>query len=36
MGAEVAVEPYAMYGVYAVLIGLLWSTARRIRRTLTP
>ncbi len=36
MGAEVAVEPYAMYGVYAVLIGLLWSTARRVRRTLTP
>ena len=36
MGAGVAVEPYAMYGVYAVLIGLLWSTARRVRRTLTP
>ena len=36
MGAGVTVEPYAMYGVYAVLIGLLWSTARRVRRTLTP
>ena len=36
MGAGVAVEPYAMYGVYAVLVGLLWSTARRVRRTLTP
>jgi CDP-diacylglycerol--glycerol-3-phosphate 3-phosphatidyltransferase len=36
MGAEVAVESYAMYGVYAMLIGLLWSTARRVRRTFIP
>lgn len=36
MGAEVAVEPYAMYGVYVMLIGLLWSTARRVRRTFIP
>ena len=36
LGAGIAVEPYAMYGVYGVLIGLLWSTARRIRTTLLP
>jgi CDP-diacylglycerol--glycerol-3-phosphate 3-phosphatidyltransferase len=36
MGAGVAVEPYAMYGVYAVLIGLLWSTVRRVHKTLKP
>jgi CDP-diacylglycerol--glycerol-3-phosphate 3-phosphatidyltransferase len=36
MGAGVAVEPYAMYGVYTVLIGLLWSTARRVHKTLKP
>lgn len=36
LGAGVAVEPFAMYGVYAVLLGLLWSTARRVRTTLMP
>jgi CDP-diacylglycerol--glycerol-3-phosphate 3-phosphatidyltransferase len=36
MGAGVAVEPYAMYGLYTVLIGLLWSTARRVHKTLKP
>ena len=36
LGAGVAVEPYAMYGVYGVLVGLLWSTARRIHKTLKP
>jgi CDP-diacylglycerol--glycerol-3-phosphate 3-phosphatidyltransferase len=36
MGAGVAVEPYAMYGVYTVLIGLLWSTVRRVHKTLKP
>lgn len=36
LGAGIAVEPYAMYGVYVVLAGLLWSTARRIHKTLKP
>ena len=36
LGAGIAVEPYAMYGVYVVLVGLLWSTARRIHKTLKP
>jgi CDP-diacylglycerol--glycerol-3-phosphate 3-phosphatidyltransferase len=36
LGAGIAVEPYAMYGVYVVLSGLLWSTARRIHKTLKP
>ncbi|MBO74121.1 MAG: CDP-alcohol phosphatidyltransferase [Flavobacteriales bacterium] len=35
LGAGFTVEPYTMYGVYAVLIGLLWSTARRVSNTLT-
>ena len=33
---RIAVEPYVMYGVYAVLVGLLWSTARRVHKTLKP
>ena len=36
MGVGFAVESYAMYGVYATLVGLLWSTVRRVRRTLSP
>ena len=36
LGAGIAVEPYAMCGVYVVLAGLLWSTARRIHKTLKP
>lgn len=35
LGAGFAIEPFTMYGVYAVLIGLLWSTARRVSNTLT-
>ena len=36
LGAGIAVEPYATYGVYGVLVGLLWSTARRVNKTLKP
>ena len=35
LGAGVSIEPYIEYGIYAVIIGLLWSTVRRVRSTLT-